>query len=1478
MNASGVFRMSKKPAEDAAPSGEDGEATTMGGPGETTAASGPVSVEGGSRAREEDARATDEERDHKRTKTSDDASEDGDYEMSSDDGVDEDESDDDEDFKEATTRGRSAPVGNGAKIVDGKVVGRAGEEGADGGASAKVKVSATGSVRADRKSSDDPTPALLEALREYVAKCGGALSDDWTCTATMRTQGASAGSFDALYWSPEGDRYRSRLEVVRALGLAPQKILKSASVKKKPAHVEPISHEEAVKKSKEAERPTVPMELGENLVVVNLGQIPSPADEFHDDVHIWPLGYKTEWTNDSGIKFTSEVTKASDGAPEFIVSMEKEGDKVTTCAASPLGAWLEMCDAVGPTISIGIADHFAFEDVRVVRAIETLPGADSCAKYQYVEERGGWDDERVRRAKSRLFESKEILSQIRAVTKKDKSEKVAQNRLEKCVTKLIDRLISRVDTAATREKHRKERLEAKKALADQAKKHRDSLKEAAKAEKEAARAAAKMQKEAQKEADKIAKEAAKAKAAVEREAQKEINKARRAKEAEEKKKRDAEHAQRMAEIDKKQKVWLTGMEERESDSADTSYSPPVMTPNLKIEPEFTEHSEMADLMEIWMFLDRFKRELFGAEADFKSPPTVQALARALTNPKEFEEILSALHLALISPCIADAAASTDKSSSSALKLLPDEKSHSSETRGVWQEVVRRFLYASSIIYDMPTYEPFLKDAPPILPEAADVFTRHMCTGNAGFDPISYEEGAPWMGHAVEKYSARVAPTLCASVDAESLAAAEIELYTFGSGATDDLTSRVVESRRQKACAAVKDTQSSQTITAVRGALRNMACMHSMNQVCRRGDAAAVKGQCPRGLDLRLFDARLEAGVYAAAAHSTNVDNEMHDLIRADAAEVAETVSSLTNGNGPKAKRELIAAIDAALKQTKATTDDLPKTPWDEGCAVCGLDVVAGTVLLCDSCDAEYHTKCLDPPLSAEPEGEWFCPKCVRKSEDKNPPNVLACKSFQGTKLEKASTGETIAVKDAIAEEVDDDDDGTVCAGGCRGSLARRLRSLSRALQSMGFEGLTTQTRVTLMRTLMTLALDSVALRTSLDNGVNLANEVKKDIRNHIKAWSEYRLDREDGKGEARDAEEAEAAEQAKAAEPAKDEPDQMDVDGANDADKEKKVVKSEEEKKEKKAKTSQAKQKIPTEEEIAQARVRWQSKWHEVEKPLLCTAPRLSALGTDRHEQKYWAVGNWGEVIVQAAKGDDHRVEPSYGILTLEDAKALIGKINPKGRREGDLWRSLQRRFGADPEAFKEVNPVPERPDDSEWGKSESSGDGEGLARVRATFLTLENEIPDVAFNKTLGSESRRTMCRNLAASAQTLPSLAAAIIVFERAIESDWLQPGWLSWSWISPLLRCAQGNPAEETSHARSLRLHLIALRRAFKWNKATRVSERLINAEPDVELPRSARTRRKPVIESESGSDDEYDSIFSDSEEVIPKNTARDRKFRL
>ena len=33
------------------------------------------------------------------------------------------------------------------------------------------------------------------------------------------------------------------------------------------------------------------------------------------------------------------------------------------------------------------------------------------------------------------------------------------------------------------------------------------------------------------------------------------------------------------------------------------------------------------------------------------------------------------------------------------------------------------------------------------------------------------------------------------------------------------------------------------------------------------------------------------------------------------------------------------------------------------------------ILLCDKCDAAYHTACLRPPLLTVPQGDWFCPFC-----------------------------------------------------------------------------------------------------------------------------------------------------------------------------------------------------------------------------------------------------------------------------------------------------------------------------------------------------------------------------------------------------------------------------------------------------------------------------------------------------------------------
>lgn len=55
----------------------------------------------------------------------------------------------------------------------------------------------------------------------------------------------------------------------------------------------------------------------------------------------------------------------------------------------------------------------------------------------------------------------------------------------------------------------------------------------------------------------------------------------------------------------------------------------------------------------------------------------------------------------------------------------------------------------------------------------------------------------------------------------------------------------------------------------------------------------------------------------------------------------------------------------------------------EGCKICHRDVDHPNLLLCESCNDEYHTYCLNPPLQCVPEGDFFCDKCKRKHAFKN---------------------------------------------------------------------------------------------------------------------------------------------------------------------------------------------------------------------------------------------------------------------------------------------------------------------------------------------------------------------------------------------------------------------------------------------------------------------------------------------------------------
>jgi hypothetical protein len=74
----------------------------------------------------------------------------------------------------------------------------------------------------------------------------------------------------------------------------------------------------------------------------------------------------------------------------------------------------------------------------------------------------------------------------------------------------------------------------------------------------------------------------------------------------------------------------------------------------------------------------------------------------------------------------------------------------------------------------------------------------------------------------------------------------------------------------------------------------------------------------------------------------------------------QSVTDTSDRRGGQAEEEKAAAAGAAAAAKK------------EGCQKCGKDNHHNLLLLCEYCNDEYHTYCLDPPLDRVPEGDFFC--------------------------------------------------------------------------------------------------------------------------------------------------------------------------------------------------------------------------------------------------------------------------------------------------------------------------------------------------------------------------------------------------------------------------------------------------------------------------------------------------------------------------
>ncbi|XP_076918352.1 methyl-CpG-binding domain-containing protein 9-like [Bidens hawaiensis] len=156
----------------------------------------------------------------------------------------------------------------------------------------------------------------------------------------------------------------------------------------------------------------------------------------------------------------------------------------------------------------------------------------------------------------------------------------------------------------------------------------------------------------------------------------------------------------------------------------------------------------------------------------------------------------------------------------------------------------------------------------------------------------------------------------------------------------------------------------------------------------------------RPLDFRTIDLRLAAGFYVTSHESFIEDvREVWQNLRIayrdspDYIELVETLSKKFEELYEEEVLHLVSRITCNDNSFDSSTEEgkkelnslvieiiegpLPPAPWEDGvCKVCGMDKDDDSVLLCDKCDSEYHTYCLDPPLARIPDGNWYCPSCM----------------------------------------------------------------------------------------------------------------------------------------------------------------------------------------------------------------------------------------------------------------------------------------------------------------------------------------------------------------------------------------------------------------------------------------------------------------------------------------------------------------------
>ncbi|CAM9679400.1 unnamed protein product, partial [Ectocarpus sp. 4 AP-2014] len=102
------------------------------------------------------------------------------------------------------------------------------------------------------------------------------------------------------------------------------------------------------------------------------------------------------------------------------------------------------------------------------------------------------------------------------------------------------------------------------------------------------------------------------------------------------------------------------------------------------------------------------------------------------------------------------------------------------------------------------------------------------------------------------------------------------------------------------------------------------------------------------------------------------DCESQTASNNNAAAATNTADSSNSSSGEAASA---AAADPAVPDSLQAGDPNGHPLDQGGCFVCKKNDKQDLILLCDGCEGEYHTFCVDPPLRKIPDDEWFCEHC-----------------------------------------------------------------------------------------------------------------------------------------------------------------------------------------------------------------------------------------------------------------------------------------------------------------------------------------------------------------------------------------------------------------------------------------------------------------------------------------------------------------------